>query len=260
MAGFNPKKDRDIDIEVDDIDTDIDVELDEDDDYSQKPSRTKPSRSRGSRRPPQDSDEDDDDEGYGDRKVVRSKSSKKETDKTVFYIAGAVALVVIIGVGLFVINSSKKKKEQEALAQAEAAKQTVAVTDEEVAPGIPNFYSAGDEENDEKLYDPSLITKDLNGNTVATNYKVISSEEVTDYINYKKFRASTGNGLEFYWLEAEYKGQPYKVQVPFSIYSQLDESGITVVDMEVLTLEDNAKMITYMSVRENAKSLLESDR
>ena len=117
----------------------------------------------------------------------------------------------------------------------------------------------GAEKNDTTLSSPDLIVKDLNGNPVPSDYKVVNNEEVTDFISFTKYRAPMGNGLEFYWLEATYKNQPYKVQVPYSVYSKLDKEGITVVDMEVLTLEDGSKIVTYMRVRKDAKSLLEKN-
>lgn len=265
MAGFN----RDVNIELEDIETDIEDLEDEYEEESYSPNRggsNKNSSNRGgsqrngSRRTPPNKKprNDEESDGEDDGRIIRRKDDKSN-DKTVVYIVvGVVVLVLVVGL-FFFISSSKKKKEAELLAlqQQQEEQQSSSSTESSVEPGIPNFYGVGEEENDDYLYDPSLITKDLNGNQVPTNYTVIDSEEITDYINYKKYRSATGNGLEFYWLEAEYKGQPYKVQVPYSIYSKLDYSGITVVDMEVLTLEDGSKMITYMSVREDAKSLLE---
>lgn len=262
MAGFNPNKSRSVDIEIEDIDTDIedDDDVDYEDDYRVKKSSKSNNRSgRGSNRSSSDSEDEDDYDVNDDSKIIRKRPNKKETDKSVIFIGAGVALVLVIGIVVFGISSSKKKADAEAQAKAQMEQQSKTNTSEQqnVSPGIPNFHGVGKAENDDKLYDPNLVTKDLNGNQVPTNYQVLDSETVTDYINYKKFRASTGNGLEFYWLEAEYKGQPYKVQVPYSVYSKLDESGITVVDMEVLTLENKSKMVTYMKVRENAKSLLE---
>ena len=253
MAGFN----RDVNIELEDIDTDID---DFEDEYEDE-GYDEPSPQRGGARknsPSKSPNKRPNGNSNGDEKFVRQKKDNSN-DKTVMYVViGVIVLVFVVGM-FFFISSSKKKKEAELLAlqQQQEEQKNSSSTESEVEPGIPNFYGVGADENDDYLYDPSLITKDLNGNQVPTNYVVLDSEEVTDYINYKKYRASTGNGLEFYWLEAEYKGQPYKVQVPYSVYSKLDYSGITVVDMEVLHLEDGSKMVTYMSVREDAKSLLE---
>lgn len=257
MAGFN----RDVNIELEDIDTDIDDFEDEyeDEEYEvPSPQRggnaRKGSPSKSPNKRPSRNSED------GEETFVRNKNEKSDNKTTVMIVVGVVAFVFIVGM-FFFMSSAKKKKEAELLAlqqaQEEQANTTGTASSSDVEPGIPSFYGVGEEQNDEYLYDSSLITKDLNGNQVPTSYVVVNSETVTDYINYKKYRSATGDGLEFYWLEAEYKGQPYKVQVPYSVYSKLDYSGITVVNMEVLELEDGSKMITYMSVKENAKSLLE---
>lgn len=253
MAGFK----RDVNIELEDIDTDIeDFEDDEYEveDYGYQKNNGNARKNSPSKPPRKRSSDDSEDE----ERIIRRKDDKSNDKTVMFVVIGVVVLVVVVGL-FFFMNASKKKKEAELLAlqQQQEQQQSSSSTESTVEPGIPSFYGVGEEENDDYLYDPSLITKDLNGNQVPTNYVVVDSEEVTDYINYKKYRAATGNGLEFYWLEAEYKGQPYKVQVPYAVYSKLDYSGITVVDMEVLTLEDGSKMITYMSVREDAKSLLE---
>ena len=253
MAGFK----RDVDIEIEDIETDIDDLEDfeeDDDDIINTVARGKGVGRSNSPRSRNQSDEDD-------GEVIRQRKPNNGDDKKVLFIVGGVVIVVIV-IAIFFFVSSSKKKEAELLAlqmqqQEESSKNSN--TESTVKPGIPSFSGVGAEENDEYLYDPSLVTKDLNGNQVPTNYVVDDSETVTDYITYKKFRAPTGNGLEFYWLEAEYKGQPYKVQVPYSVYSKLDYSGITVVDMEVLELEDGSKMVNYMKVREDAKSLLEDN-
>lgn len=248
MAGFK----RDVDIEIEDIDTDVDIDDDlgdGDDDIVESVVK-----GRGNKAPTSNKEQ-------SDNQVIRKKNVNKNDDKQVMMIIGVVAIVVVIGVIMFFVNSSKKRQQELLLMQQQQQEESNKnnSTESTVKPGIPSFNGIGEEENDEYLYDPSLITKDLNGNQVPTDYVVEDSDTVTDYINYKKYRAATGNGLEFYWLEAEYKGQPYKVQVPYSVYSKLDYSGITVVDMEVLELEDGSKMVTYMKVREDAKKLLEDN-
>lgn len=248
MAGFK----RDVDIEIEDIDTDIDVDDDiDDEDEIDDSVKT----GRGVKAPQSDKKK-------SSNQVIRKKNTNKSSDKQVFVVIGIVAVVIVVGLVMLSIGSSKKKKEQELMLmrqQQEEGYKSSSSSESNVKPGIPSFNGVGADENDEFLYDPTLITKDLNGNQVPTDYSVRDSNIVTDYINYKKYRAFTGNGLEFYWLEAEYKGQPYKVQVPYSVYSKLDYSGITVVDMEVLDLEDGGRMITYMSVRKDAKKLLEDN-
>lgn len=102
------------------------------------------------------------------------------------------------------------------------------------------------------------MVKDLNGISLIQNYTVGEITTVVDFVNYKKHRAITADGMELLWLEVDYKGKPYKVTVPFKIYKELDPEGITVVDIEVLNLGNGNQVISYMSVRSDYKSKLEN--
>lgn len=193
---------------------------------------------------------------------------KNEKDKNVVYAVAVAGGLMLAVSGYLIFNSISTKKaaakQAELLAQqqeiAEQQQQQYNQNSSEVSAGIPSLYGNGSGTNNSALTSSNEILKDLNGNTVDPNYKVVANNTVTDFINYKKYRATTGNGLEFYWLEAKYKGGDYKVQVPYSIYSKLDSEGITVVDAEVLTLDNGSEIVTYMSVRKDAKDLLDKNR
>lgn len=193
-----------------------------------------------------------------------TKKKDKELDKKVVYsiVAGGAIVLAILGFMIFNSISAKKKAQAEALRieQEQALQQAQQGQSSDVSAGIPNLYGNGSSENKSPVTSSDNILKDLNGNTVATNYTVVQSETITDFITYTKHRAITGDGVEFYWLEAVYKKQPCKVQVPYSIYSKLDDEGITVVDAEVLTLDNGSQIVTYMSVRKDAKDLLDKNR
>ena len=192
---------------------------------------------------------------------------KNEKDKNVVYAVAIAGGLVLAVSGYLIFNSVSTKKAAAKQAELLAQQQEIAEQQQqynqnssEVSAGIPSLYGNGSGTNNSALTSSNEILKDLNGNTVDPNYKVVANNTVTDFINYKKYRATTGNGLEFYWLEAKYKGGDYKVQVPYSIYSKLDSEGITVVDAEVLTLDNGSEIVTYMSVRKDAKDLLDKNR
>lgn len=191
---------------------------------------------------------------------------KNEKDKNVIYAVAVAGGIMLLVSGYLIVNSISAKKvaaeKEQLLAQQQEIieQQQSSSNSSEVSAGIPSLYGNGSGTNNSNLTNSSEILKDLNGNTIDPNYSVTANNTVTDFINYKKYRATTGDGLEFYWLEATYKGGSYKVQVPYSIYSKLDEEGITVVDAEVLTLENGSEVVTYMSVRKDAKDLLDKNR
>lgn len=196
-------------------------------------------------------------------KIIKKKNEK---DKNVVYAVAVAGGLMLAVSGYLIFNSISSKKAAEQQAELLAQQQEIIeqqqqnTNSSEVSAGIPSLYGNGSSTNNSALTNSSEILKDLNGNTVNPNYQVVANNTVTDFINYKKYRATTGNGLEFYWLEAKYKGGDYKVQVPYSIYSKLDSEGITVVDAEVLTLDNGSEIVTYMSVRKDAKDLLDKNR
>lgn len=203
-------------------------------------------------------DEDDSNEG---EKVVRQKKSngpKGIDKKQILTIVGGVLIFALMA-GVMISNkiSSNKALKEQAIADAEALAQAEKDAKENVDIGIPGLTGTGAPENEGTIVSPELILKDINGNQVNPNYTIVSNDTITDFINYTKYRTTTGDGLEFYWLEATYKDKPYKVQITYSVYSKLETTGITVVDMEVLTLDDDTKIITYMNVRKDAKNQLQ---
>src|SRR5690606_6135627 len=85
-----------------------------------------------------------------------------------------------------------------------------------------------------------------------------------DFVSYTKKRAVTGDGIELYWLDAEYKGKPAKIQVSFKIFKELDPVGVTVVDVEVTKAKgkDNKlhDIVTGFTVRPDYKQILEKNK
>lgn len=126
-----------------------------------------------------------------------------------------------------------------------------------INPGLPDPEKGKQNVNNGTIEDASGFLVDINGNKIPENYTTEKIVTETDFISYVKKRGITADGIELLWLDAEYKGQPYTVQVPFKIWKELDSQGITVVEMEVLYLQDDAKVISYMKVKENYKEIME---
>lgn len=131
-----------------------------------------------------------------------------------------------------------------------------------VPPETSTSYGNGDSTSGtqgvvgDKVVDIDKFTGDFEGNQVPLNYEVSSISFVNDMVNYEKFRATTGEGLELFWLDIIYKEKEYRAQVPYYIYVQLEDKGIIIVNMEVLTLVDGGTMITFMQVVSNYKELI----
>lgn len=187
-----------------------------------------------------------------------SKEVEKEKKTVIACIAVCLAVVLVGGIIFFINNKNKNaelQKYQESLANAQKENEK-SKNKEEITAGTPDLYGNATGENKSDITSSENITTNLNGEAVNPNYNVTNVETVTDYINYTKYRAVTSEGMEFYWLEVVYKQKTYKCQVKYNIYSKLDTQGITVVDMEVLTLDDGSQIISYMNVRKDADTLL----
>lgn len=215
-----------------------------------------------------DIDEDEEELEYSTpRPQIQRPRKDNDGHKKVIIICVsiAVAVVVIIGV-MFGVSAYKKNKaakeaeQQQALLQQQQQQQQNNTDDEKISAGVPNLYGNKNDTNTLTPEPTDNITANLNKQPIDSNYKIVEIKTVTDFINYEKHRAITAEGLEFYWLEATYKDRPYKVQVPLSIAKELETKGITVVDVEVAVLEDKSEIVTYMSVRKDAKNLLEENR
>lgn len=122
--------------------------------------------------------------------------------------------------------------------------------------GLPNFSDSEEGTTTEKYFSSSDFVKDLNGLDVPAVYNVKSRSYIKDFVNYDAKRAIMDDGMELYWLEVTYKNKKYRVQCPFYIFKDLDDSGICVVEIEVLNLEGGEKIISYMQVVQDYDELI----
>lgn len=210
--------------------------------------------------------EDDDDEIIAG--AINGKKEGKGLD--IKLIAGAVGVIILVIV-LFVVFLGNRGKNEEPVDTGD-----IPPTQEEpsAGPAEPDYGDAGlgtqdfsgdtNNTSDSPLTDPEDYTKDIYGLTVRVNYDVAKIQEAADFVNYTKHRGTWGGGLELYYLDAEYRGNKYVVQVPFKYYKELDETGIVPVKMEVLrikseTSDDYLTVVSYMQLdEETLKQVLKS--
>ena len=221
--------------------------------------------------------EEDDDLGEQLKPPKSVKKKSEGLDKKTKYIIGGACGVVVIAISIVIattISSRNKQKEsqqqlaelqqQQSLEQASKQQQQTTTTPSNVKAGAPNLQVDNNKVNDTPISDEGMITSDLNGNEVSANYKIKSIDTVRDFINFTKYRAQTADGMEFYWLEVTYKEKPYKVQIPYKIFKELDASGITVADIEVTKVDkgggQSGEIVTYMNIVENSKKLINKDK
>lgn len=219
-------------------------------------------------------DDDDDDNSKPDKKDSSSALSSK------YIIAGVVAVIAIILIVVLIVKLKKPAT------TPETSSTTTETTEEPISTDNPEAQEVVDdeltedqmdnsdlsakdissefntdtgEESDAPLTDVENFVKDLDGNDIPSSYHIADRSYTKDYVNYVKRRAVTDDGMELYWLDVVYHDHNYKIQVPFYVFESLDEKGICACTMEVLTLSNGSKVISYMEVVKDAASRLNQE-
>lgn len=209
------------------------------------------------RQAPVDNDEDEDDD------ILSGISERGKNRNNLLFIVIGVAVVVVI-VFLFIVflagHGGGSGGEPDNTLQPV---QTQVVGTQQVQPtptvpgdlGTQDFTQNTTMTNSDVLTNPDQYIEDVYGLTTRVDYTVNRISSVADFVSYTKHRGTWGGGLELYWLDAEYKGSKYVIQVPFEYYKELDDMGIVPVRMEVLTIEgstptENLTVISYMCLDE----------
>ena len=201
---------------------------------------------------------------FDDMDDVKAKGNKVNPQ---FIIIGAI-VVVVVAAAFILLRKVSTNPEQPGQStgtesaqrqhQSEKAQQGVGDSTEEseteaetrFSPGIVD-YEDGEMKTPERLDSAADFLRNLNGVDIPVSYNVKSMDYVCDYANYEKRRASMDDGMELYWLEITYNGLHYRCTVPFWRYKAMNDEGICIVKIEVLSLEGGEKVISYMAVTDS---------
>ena len=194
------------------------------------------------------------------------KNVTQKSNKNTIIIIAVVAVIVIIIAMLKSLMTPEEPIEMTDTGQVDGTTQEAATTtaqgatteheiSTEVAVGLPEFDDRENGSTSATVYSANDYIKDLNGNDIPAVYNVASRSYVKDFANYEAKRAILADGMEMYWLEIQYKNKPYRCQVPYYVFKDLETTGICVVEIEVLTLEGGEQVISYMQVVTNYEGL-----
>ena len=122
------------------------------------------------------------------------------------------------------------------------------VKENAIDPGVADYSTSTQNTTTSRITDPDETLKDINGVDIKATYNVLSRDYVYDYVSYTAKRGVIDDGMEIYWLEADYHGKKYRLQVPFYYFKDFDEKGVCKVQVEVLNIEGGGKVISYMQV------------
>lgn len=208
-------------------------------------------------------DEDfDEDEGED---ILSSVPQRGQNKNNMLYIVIGIIVVVLVVLVFLLLRggrSSDADVQQPPVQTEQIAPPTQSVRPEQgdssglpAGVGTQDFTQNTTMTNSDVLTNPDQYVQDLYGLSTRVDYTVDKISYVADFVSYTKHRGTWGGGLELYWLDAEYKGNQYVVQVPFKYYKELDDAGIVPVKMEVLSIQGSAQgemltVISYMSLDE----------
>lgn len=218
-------------------------------------------------------------ESPDDEDILSGIPERGKGNNTLLFIVLGVALVVVVAFVflLFVGRGGKEStptnnpdptqsvQQGETPGQSSQATATPASESDNLSGmGTQDFTQNTNMTTSDVLTNPDQYVEDLYGLTTRVDYTVSSISNIADFVSYEKHRGTWGGGLELYWLDADYKGKHYVVQVPFQYYKELDDTGIVPVKMEVLTIDgstpdEKLTVISYMCLdEETLKDILKT--
>lgn len=210
----------------------------------------------------------------GDAPLPKAGSVKKGADsdgtettslltnkKLVMGVGAGVALVAVVGVVSLVTKPKQTDITAEAPVQQEVMQtqqtpvtpEVVPPTDDEIVQEQLNQLGIGASAvtngavtniNNSPVSSDTMV-KDLTGKDIPEYYVVKNISYIVEFIPYTKHRATTGTGVELYWLEGTFNGQPCKLTIPYKYYRDLPDSGAVPCDVEVLQTETGELIATW---------------
>lgn len=201
------------------------------------------------------------------KSIPRDPSTNQSNNNRKKIIIGAsvvLGVVVLLGGYSLIKNRSARRAAEEAAIAQQQQQQTNnnndSAVNSEVKAGAPNLNADTTKSSKSVVEDGSKFVQDLQGKQVNANFTISTTKTVRDYVNYTKHRSVYPNGVEVYWLDTSYKNtESFPTQVPFDIYKELDDTGITICDIEVVTTTERQEIVTYMSVVKDSKSLINKE-
>lgn len=115
---------------------------------------------------------------------------------------------------------------------------------------------------EEALANQDKVEDFANGITEANpveTRKIVKDEYVNAIATYTKHRAVPKEGYEFYWLDLSYRGIPYRVQVNYNVYSNINDTGEILIKMRTITFEDDTRIVDSIVISEDYSRYLGKD-
>lgn len=203
---------------------------------------------------------------------AESEASRSPVNKKILF-GGCLVAVILVLVSMVVFSEPKDvivpssgpvNSNAEMLEETPLVENVIEPTGEELLQqqlaeegfGVGNSVNNTDQ-NTTPLVSNTFL-KDLTGIDVPEYYTVKEITYITDLVPYTKHRAVTGEGIELYWMEGTYRGQPCKFTIPYKYYRELDTSGAIPCMIEIVQTTEGALLATWFQFSEPAYTELKN--
>ena len=209
--------------------------------------------------------DDDDDKEEDEPEGGGPKSGGKK-----FILIGVVLVLIIALVAAFFLLRGRGKEDENVVEDSPVYTEVIEEQPEVEEPPV-EVNPSGLTDEEEQMYNAALgigvqdltdndinqndtpmtsgdFTKDYNSTDIPMFYEIKNIRTVNDYISYTKYRTSTADGVELYWLDGEYHGKPVRLTTTLQVFKELSASGVVPVLVEVTTTKDGNQLVTGFTV------------
>lgn len=173
-------------------------------------------------------------------------------NKKIVIGGGIVAIMVVSNLGNKSNNSNQSQYAQQQTQAQQEVVEAPKPTDEELLKQelINQGLGANSVSQSNNMYNNTSVSSDnfvtsLVGVDIPENYEVKAITYVIEFIPYTKHRAVTGTGVELYWLEGTFQGQPCKFTIPYKYFKDLPESGAVPCNVEIVQTSNGDLVATW---------------
>lgn len=194
---------------------------------------------------------------------LTSTDTNRGSKNNLFFVIIVIILIIVIFIIISVIKKSKNNTNDYTgpdYTETDFISTEATVSDDIEEDTEENtWHDASDTSAYVSLSSESEYVKDLEGESLESKYDVVDTTYFKDFANYEMKRASVDDGMEMYWLEVTYQNKKYRCQIPYYAATNMDISGICVVEIEQLQLANGGTVISYMQVVYDYENMLTSE-
>lgn len=196
-----------------------------------------------------DYDDEDDEEDDLDSSSDTGEDKEPSNINKKHIIIGAGIVVVLIGIILFFVLGGEE--EQAVIEEPVVEEKVDSLTEMQ-----DSLYKKGigkEAVDEKKIYDQGPLSgkdfrKDFTNIDSPESYEMpIKIAAVNDSVSYTKHRTMTDDGMDMYWVDAQYKSKKTRLTLPYYIWQTLSPQGVMDVIVETVTDKGGKTFVTSIT-------------